>query len=254
MPRLNSVGELEALRKPLIRKRDSDKPCIIICGGTGCLALGAADIIAGFRCEIQEQGLDTKVDLRITGCPGFCERGPLVVIEPGNILYQRVRGEDVSQIISQTVKKGNIVDKLLYQDPETGRKITQEREVPFYKKQERLLLANNSKIDPNNIADYLALGGYTALSKALSEMSPQEVIEEVKKSGLRGRGGGGFPTGIKWDSCRNAPSSDGTRYVIGNADEGDPGAFMDRGLLEGNPHSILEGMIIGVSFSNQRFP
>jgi NADH-quinone oxidoreductase subunit F len=238
--RLNSPKELEALRKRIIKSRDPKKPCLAICGGTGCLALGAADVISGFRGEIKERGLN--VDLRITGCPGFCERGPLVVIEPENVLYQRVRAEDVGKIVSRTVEKGKIVDELLYYDVD-GRKVVQEGEVPFYLKQKRLLLANNSKIDPNNIDDYLAVGGYSALSKALFKMSPEEIIEEIKKSGLRGRGGGGFPTGIKWESCRRAPGD--TRYVICNCDEGDPGAFMDRSLMEGNPHSVLEGMLIG---------
>jgi len=240
---LGSPDELETLRKSIIKSRDPNKPCISICGGTGCLALGGASVINAFKRGIQEQGLNTKVDLRITGCPGFCESGPLVVIEPNNILYQRVTEEDVDQIISQTILKGRVVDKLLYLDSKIGKKITHENEIPFYTKQKRLLLANNSRIDPNNIEDYLALGGYAALGKVLSKMSPEAVIEEVKKSGLRGRGGGGFPTGIKWQSCREAEGD--TKYIICNCDEGDPGAFMDRSLMEGNPHSVLEGMIIG---------
>jgi len=243
LTRVDSPDRLERLRESIIKSRDPKKPCIAVCGGTGCLALGAESVITAFKQEIQKQGLDMGVDLRITGCPGFCERGPLVLIEPENILYQRVKGEDVGQIVSQTVEKANIVDKLLYHDPETGRKIIHESDVPFYKKQKRLLLGNNSRLDPNNIEDYLALGGYAALSKALSEMSPEEIIAEIKKSSLRGRGGGGFPTGIKWESCRQA--SGDTKYVICNADEGDPGAFMDRSLLEGNPYSVLEGIIIG---------
>ncbi len=243
MTSLGSPDELETLRKSIIKSRDPNKPCISICGGTGCLALGGASVINAFKRGIQEQGLNTKVDLRITGCPGFCESGPLVVIEPNNILYQRVTEEDVDQIISQTILKGRVVDKLLYLDSKIGKKITHENEIPFYTKQKRLLLANNSRIDPNNIEDYLALGGYAALGKVLSKMSPEAVIEEVKKSGLRGRGGGGFPTGIKWQSCREAEGD--TKYIICNCDEGDPGAFMDRSLMEGNPHSVLEGMIIG---------
>ena len=241
--RLSSPGEVEALRESIIKKRDPNKPCITICGGTGCLALGGAHVITAFKQEIEKQGLSTKVDLRITGCPGFCERGPLVTIEPGNIFYQQVKADDVTQIISQTVLNGNIADSLLYLDPESGRRIVHESDIPFYSKQKRLLLANNSRIDPNNIEDYLALGGYAALSKALFEMSPEEIIGEVKKSGLRGRGGGGFPTGVKWETCHRAQGD--TKYVICNADEGDPGAFMDRSLMEGNPHSVLEGMIIG---------
>ena len=240
--RLSSPQEFEALRASIIKSRDPDKTCIAVCGGTGCLALGAQDVITGFRREMQQRGLETKVDFRITGCPGFCERGPLVVIKPENLLYQRVRGDDVPVIISETIK-GNIVDRLLYIDPNTGKKITYEPDVPFYKKQKRLLIGDNSNIDPTIIDDYLAIGGYAALSKALFKMSPEEIIEEVKKSGLRGRGGGGFPTGVKWETCRRAHGD--TKYIICNAEEGDPGAFVDRSLLEGNPHSVLEGMIIG---------
>ncbi len=242
MNRLSSPEELKGIRELLIRSKDSNKTCIVICGGTGCLALGAEDVITGFRHEIQQRGLEAKVDLRITGCPGFCERGPLVVIKPETILYQRVRVEDVPEIISETIK-GNIVDRLLYIDPNTGEKTIYEHEVPFYKKQKRLIIGDNSNIDPAIIDDYLALGGYAALSKALFEMSSEQIIEEVKKSGLRGRGGGGFPTGIKWETCHRAHGN--TKYIICNCDEGDPGAFMDRSLMEGNPHSVLEGMIIG---------
>jgi NADH-quinone oxidoreductase subunit F len=242
LKRLGSVQELEALRESIIKSRDPKQTCLVVCGGTGCLALGAQKVIAAFRRELKEHGLEKKVNLRVTGCPGFCERGPLVVVKPENILYQQVKSEDVSEIVSATVK-GKIVDRLLYTDPATGKKITYESDVPFYKKQKRLLLSDNSNIDPTVIEDYLALGGYTALSKVLFEMSPEGVIKEVKKSGLRGRGGGGFPTGAKWESCRNAEGD--KHYIICNCDEGDPGAFMDRSLMEGNPHSILEGMIIG---------
>jgi NADH-quinone oxidoreductase subunit F len=240
--RLGSPQELEALRESIIKSRDPGQTCIVVCGGTGCLALGAQDVIAGFKQEIEKSGLEKKLALRITGCPGFCERGPLVVIKPENILYQQVKAEDVAEIVAETVK-GNIVERLLYTDPDTGKKITYESDVPFYKKQKRLLLGNNSNIDPTEIRDYLALGGYAALSKVLFEMSPEQVIGEVKKAGLRGRGGGGFPTGTKWESCRRAEGA--KHYVICNCDEGDPGAFMDRSLMEGNPHSALEGMIIG---------
>jgi NADH:ubiquinone oxidoreductase subunit F (NADH-binding)/(2Fe-2S) ferredoxin len=241
--RLSSPDELDTKRESIIKSRDSNKLCITICGGTGCLARGCGSVIDAFKQEIQKQGLDSKVDLRITGCPGFCERGPLVVIEPENILYQRVKEGDVAEIVSQTILNGNVVDRLLYLDPKTGERIVHEREIPFYAKQKRLLLANNSNIDPNNIDDYLAVGGYAALGKALFKMSPEQIIDEVKKSGLRGRGGGGFPAGIKWETCRRAHGD--IKYVICNAEEGDPGAFVDRNLLEGNPHSVLEGMIIG---------
>jgi NADH-quinone oxidoreductase subunit F len=239
---LGSPQALEALRDSIIKTRDPNQPCIVVCGGTGCLALGAQEVINAFEQEIEKSGLKNRLSLRITGCPGFCERGPLVVIKPENILYQQVGSQDVADIVSATVK-GNTVDRLLYTDPNTGKKITYEHEVPFYKKQKRLLLGNNSNIDPTVIEDYLALGGYNALSKVLFKMSPEEIIAQVKKSGLRGRGGGGFPTGNKWEICRQAQGD--TKYIICNCDEGDPGAFMDRSLMEGNPHSVLEGMIIG---------
>jgi len=241
--RLSSPDELEKLRESIIKNRDPGKPCVVICGGTGCVALGSGDVISTFKQEMQEQGLDSTVDLRVTGCRGFCERGPHVVIHPEGILYQRVKQKDVSEIVSETLQQGHTIDRLLYTDPETGEKFVHESEIPFYAKQDRLLLTSNAKIAPDSIDDYLALGGYTALSKALFEMSPEEVIEEVKKAGLRGRGGGGFPAANKWETTRRA--EDDTKYVICNCDEGDPGAFMDRSLMEGNPHSALEGMIIG---------
>ncbi len=240
---MNKVDTLEAVRESIIKNRDPNKLCITICGGTGCLALGGKSVISAFNQEIKRKRLETEVDVRITGCPGFCERGPLVVIRPQNIFYQQVRVEDIPEIISETVLKGNIIDRLLYTDPNTGKKIICEADVPFYKKQKRLIIGNNELIDPTIIDDYLAVGGYSTLSKVLFSMLPEEVIEEVKKSGLRGRGGGGFPTGVKWESCRKAEGD--TKYVICNCDEGDPGAFMDRSLMEGNPHSVLEGMIIG---------
>jgi len=241
--KLKSLDELEALRESIIKSRDPDKPCVVICGGTGCLALGATSIISTFQREIEEQGLDTKVDLKVTGCHGFCEKGPHVLIRPQGILYPRVKDKDVAEIISETAIKGNIIDRLLYIDPSTNQRIAYEQKVPFYERQKRIIFGSNGYIDPTVIEDYLALDGYAALSKTLFEMSSEEVIGEVKKSGLRGRGGGGFPTGIKWESCRRAHGD--TKYIICNCDEGDPGAYMDRSLMEGNPHSALEGMVIG---------
>jgi len=182
------------------------------------------------------------VDIRATGCHGFCERGPLVVIKPEDIFYQRVRVKDVPEILTETIGKGNVIERMLYSDRASGKKITYEHDVPFYKLQKRLVFGNNGLIDPTSIEDYLAVGGYAALSKAL-QMKPEAIIDEVKKAGLRGRGGGGFPTGNKWESTRKAKGK--TKYVICNADEGDPGAYMDRSVVEGNPHSVLEGMIIG---------
>ncbi|MGB9627763.1 MAG: NADH-ubiquinone oxidoreductase-F iron-sulfur binding region domain-containing protein [Thermodesulfobacteriota bacterium] len=243
MPRINSPDELEKVRKEILSRRDPKKPCISICAGTGCLASGAGDVIAAFQSEIEKQGLKAEVTTKGTGCPGFCERGPVVVIYPEEICYLRVKPEDVSEIVSQTIKEKKVIDRLLYADPITGEKAVHESDIPFYRHQLRHLIGNNIKIDSKKIEDYLAFGGYSALAKVLFRMTPGEVLAEVKKSNLRGRGGGGFPTGRKWEESRNAPSE--IKYVIVNADEGDPGAFMDRALLEGNPHSILEGLIIG---------
>jgi NADH-quinone oxidoreductase subunit F len=243
MKRITSVEALEREREKIRSERDPNKTCITICTGTGCHAAGCYPVAEALRGAIKAGGVEKKVDLRITGCHGFCERGPLVVINPSKILYQRVKPKDAEAIVTDTVKNGKIIERLLYEHPVTGEKIIHEDEVPFYKLQKRIVFGNNGNIDPASIEDYVAIGGYSALAKALTSMKPAEIIEEVKKSGLRGRGGGGFPAGKKWESCRNAPGD--KRFVICNADEGDPGAYMDRSLLEGNPHSALEGMIIG---------
>ena len=243
MKKLSSPKELEALRKSITTERDPKKSVVNICGGTGCLALGCTDVIKAFRDEIANQGLENKVDIRVSGCPGFCERGTILTIEPQNIFYQRVRRKDVVEVVAKTLVEGKVIDRLLYPDPATGKRVVHEAEVPFYTKQKRLLLAHSSQIDPESIEDYLCFGGYAALAKALYSMKPEQLIDEMKASGLRGRGGGGFPTGRKWETTRHA--EDDIKYVICNCDEGDPGAFMDRSLMEGNPHSVLEGMIIG---------
>ena len=241
--RLGSAAELEDLRQSILGKRDPNRTCISVCGGTGCRASGAEAVVDAFIDEIERQELQINVELKETGCHGFCERGPVVVIRPKRIFYQRVKPEDIPEIISETVLKGKIIERLLYEDPVTKEKITYEPDVPFYKKQTRTIFGANGEIDPTNIEDYIAIGGYSALSKVLFKMSPDKVVKEIKNSGLRGRGGGGFPTGRKWETCRDAESD--TKYVICNADEGDPGSYQDRSLLEGNPHSVLEGMIIG---------
>ncbi|MDD4876280.1 MAG: NADH-ubiquinone oxidoreductase-F iron-sulfur binding region domain-containing protein [Dehalococcoidales bacterium] len=242
MDRLRSPEELEAKRRSIAESRDPEKPCITICDGTGCHAFGSGKVASAFKEEVEKQALESKIDIKVTGCHGFCERGPLIVIKPANIFYQRVAIKDIPEIISKTITKGEVIDRLLYTD-NTGNKIIHENEVPFYKKQQRLVFGNNGYIDPNNIDDYLFLGGYSALSKALTSMSSEEIISQVKSSGLRGRGGGGFLTGMKWEFSRNAQGD--IKYIICNCDEGDPGAYMDRSLMEGNPHSVLEGMIIG---------
>ena len=240
---INSPAELEQLRQEILSKRNSNKARISICAGAGCLATGAGKVIDAFNAEVEKAGLTADVNVKGTGCPGFCERGPIVVIDPAEICYLQVSPQDVPEIVSETIKKEKVIDRLVYSDPAKNEKAIREADIPFYKNQERNIIGNNIKIDPKVIDDYLALRGYSALVKALFQMTSEQVLEEVKKSGLRGRGGGGFPTGIKWEAARKAPGE--TKYVIVNADEGDPGAFMDRAVLEGNPHSILEGLIIG---------
>lgn len=242
MKKIRSSQELESLRNSLLQQRDPNKPCVRVCLGTGCRARGSADVMMSFKDEIERQGLEIQVDCKQTGCHGFCERGPVIVIGPKEIFYQKVKSKDVPEIVSKTLLNGEVVNRLLYTDP-TGQKVLYEHEVPFYKKQTRLVLANNGKIDPTNILDYIAIGGYQALAKAITTMSGEEIIDTIEKSGLRGLGGGGFPTGRKWRSCNEAHGD--VKFVIGNGDEGDPGAFSDRSLMEANPHSILEGMIIG---------
>jgi NADH:ubiquinone oxidoreductase subunit F (NADH-binding)/(2Fe-2S) ferredoxin/Pyruvate/2-oxoacid:ferredoxin oxidoreductase delta subunit len=243
MVRLTSPEALETIRQEILSKRDPDKPCISICAGAGCIASGAGEVIEAFRVELEKQDLAAHVDTKGTGCPGFCERGPVVVIHPEQICYLQVAAADVPEIVAQTIKAKKVVERLLYVDPSTGEKAIHESDIPFYKHQKRHLICSNIRIDSKSIDDYLAIGGYSALSKALSRMTDDAVLEQIKKSNLRGRGGGGFPAGSKWEGSKNAPEK--IKYVIVNADEGDPGAFMDRALLEGNPHSVLEGLIIG---------
>lgn len=241
--KLESEKELEDLRNKILSARDPDRPCIAVCGGTGCHASGCSEVAREIHAELDSKKLNGKVDIRITGCHGFCERGPIVIVFPQGIFYQKVIPEDVKEIIASTVENGNIVDRLLYHDPVSGEKKVHVEDITFYQKQNRLLLENNTRVDPAEIKDYLAINGYSALAKVLGTMTPEAVIDIVRSSGLRGRGGGGFPTGRKWESTRQAPGE--IKYVICNADEGDPGAYMDRSILEGNPHSVLEGMIIG---------
>lgn len=243
MGKISSPQELERYQNEILSKRDPHQPCVTVCGGTGCHASGCHQVIDAFRKVLQDHSQGNGINIRVTGCHGFCERGPLVVIYPQKILYQRVKPEDARTIFEETILNGKVIESLLYDHPTTGTRIVHEEEVPFYQKQMRIIFGNNGNIDPTRIEDYLAVGGYRALSKALFSMTPEEIIREVKKANLRGRGGGGFPAGVKWETCKKAPGD--IKYVICNADEGDPGAYMDRSLLEGNPHSVLEGMIIG---------
>ena len=243
MKKANNPQELEKIREEILALRDLDKPCIAITSGTSARAYGSEKVVDTFRKELKKHGLAEKVDIRVTGGQGFDEREPLVIVHPKNILYQRVGPKDVEEIITETLLNERIIDRLLYTHPQTGEKSVSKDEVPFYKGQMPIIFGNNAYIDPTKIEDYVAIGGYSALAKVLEEFSPEEVIDTIKRAGLRGRGGGGFAAGVKWESCRNAHGD--KHYVICNADEGDPGAYMDRGLLEGNPHSVLEGMMIG---------
>ena len=243
MKRFQSSNELSQLRQQLAKNRADGKTIISICAGTGCIACGCKKVITALKEKLKEEQLDTVVEIKATGCPGPCEWGPLMTIYPDKIFYCKVKPSDVALIVDQTIRSGKIVHKLLYKDPVTRESIIHEDDIPFFKKQMRLLIGKNNQIDPTSINDYIVLGGYQSVAKALTTMQPDEVINEIAQSGLRGRGGGGFPTGKKWITCKKAEGT--PKYVICNADEGDPGAFMDRSLLEGNPHSVIEGMIIG---------
>jgi len=243
MRKIKTASNLERWRQDIIKKQKGDAVVVSVCGGTGCHAYGCKRVKDQFAKSLKKNVKGKKVRLRFTGCRGFCERGPIVTIQPQGIFYQRVQEKDVDIIISGTIKKGKILKDFLYDDAVTKRKTTSEKEIPFYKAQNRVVLGNNGLIEPTKIEDYIGIGGYQALAKALFEMRPEQIIDEVKASGLRGRGGAGFSTGKKWEDCRNAPGS--MKYIICNCDEGDPGAYMDRSLMEGNPHSVLEGMIIG---------
>jgi len=243
MTRVETPDDLYRLQQQLKAETDPDQPRISVCCGTGCRVHGSMDVIQAFREEINGRRLSGKVEVVGTGCHGFCEKGPVVVLKPSGVFYEGVGVEDVPEIIVETMMNGAVIDRLVYTDPLSGDRVVHEHEVPFYQKQKRLVLDLNGDIDPTNIEDYIAFNGYAALSKALLQMKPGEVIEEVTQSGLRGRGGAGFPTGVKWRLCREATGD--VKYIVCNADEGDPGAYMDRSIMEGNPHRVLEGMIIG---------
>jgi len=216
---------------------------VLICHGTGCTSGGSPKVLQAFREELEKKNLDKEVLVIATGCHGMCEFGPIVVVYPEGTFYSQVKPEDVSEIVEEHLYKGRIVNRLLYKEPISAQKVCHYKEIPFYGKQHRIVLSNCGYINPDNIDEYISRDGYQALGKCLTEMSPSAVIEEMKTSGLRGRGGGGFPTGLKWSFCAASPGT--KKYVICNADEGDPGAFMDRSILEGDPHAVIEGMMIG---------
>jgi NADH:ubiquinone oxidoreductase subunit F (NADH-binding)/(2Fe-2S) ferredoxin/NAD-dependent dihydropyrimidine dehydrogenase PreA subunit len=225
MQRLSSIEELQRLQQAIVRATDPSRPRVRI-----------------FRKSVAENGLTTKVDIVETGCHGFCARAPVVAIDPHGFFYQQLSARDVPRIVEETLINGKPVEDFLYKDARTEQPVSQEKEVPFYREQMKIVLRNCGQIDPTSIEEYIARDGYVAMAKVLSSMSPEQVIEEVVRSGIRGRGGAGFPTGSKWKFARNANGN--VKYIICNADEGDPGAFMDRAVLEGDPHTVLEGMLI----------
>ena len=244
MGAINSIEQLEAYRQEIAAEGKADLPTVLVCFGTGCQANGARPVAEAFSDVIEEQGLELNVNIAIktTGCHGYCENGPLVALQPQGILYLKVKPEDVAEIVEKTIRSGEIVERLIYKDKTTSEMIAEYSEIPFYKHQHRIALKRIGAIDPASIDDYFLAGGYAGLVKALG-MKPDDIITEIENSGLRGRGGGGFPTGTKWRSCVAVDSD--VRYVLCNGDEGDPGAFMDRSIMEGDPHAVIEGMIIG---------
>ena len=242
--RIENKKQLDKLRKDNQAKLEEQTHRLHVCCGPGCLANGSQAVSDAFKTAIEKNKIKnfTVEALKETGCHGFCEQGPLVVVEPEGTFYTHVKPGDAEEILKSTIGKNEIVERLLFKDKESGENIPCYRDIPFYSKQQRIALRNIGQINQTDIGEYIASDGYQAVVKALTKMTPQEVIDEISTSGLRGRGGGGFPTGRKWATC--AKSEDLPHYVICNGDEGDPGAFMDRAIMEGDPHSVIEGMII----------
>ena len=236
---LKSYDDLVAMRTLCEEKLKLDKVKVYICM-TGCRALGAEEVYGEFKRQLDEQNLKDKVEIIETGCQGLCARAPVITIDPPGVFYGRVTVEIVPEIISSTIVNDQVINKLCY--VEAGKRIPYLKDIPFYSKQKKVVLRNCGIIDPNNIEQYIARKGYESIAKALFNFTPEDIINEVKDSGLRGRGGAGFPTGTKWEFCRKAKGD--IKYIICNADEGDPGAFMDRAVLEGDPHAVIEGMLV----------
>lgn len=243
MEKYKSVGEFKKFQRSLTALKDKDVPTIVINAGTCGQASGANDLIRIAKREILSKKPGKKINLRITGCHGFCEMEPSVLIDPGSTFYPKVNIDKMVKIID-AVAKGEVLKDLLFVDPKTGKPIEKQNDIPFFKKQFRSILSRNEKVDPIRINNYIENNGYSALAMVLEKGKPEWVINEVKNSGLRGRGGAGFLAGLKWELLAKQPGDRG-KYVVCNADEGDPGAYMDRSVLEGNPHSIIEGMLIG---------
>lgn len=243
MKKLTHPSQISDWKNKIQDSRPLYKKTIVVSSGTCGQASGSLQVIEAIREELEKKNLRETVGINITGCHGFCELEPNIVIYPQGVFYRKLQPHDIPRVVQETILKNKIVKTLVYETPKDGRRVNFQKEIPFYKKQMRLLTENNFKIDPTRIEDYILADGYQPLSKVLFDMTAEEVIQEVTASGLRGRGGAGFPTGKKWEICRNVISD--KKYIICNADEGDPGAYMDRSLLEGNPHSVIEGMIIG---------
>ena len=252
MSKIKSFNELKDFAdklKPILYMRENhtkenpEKREILVCGGTGCTSSDSIQIIENLRTEIKKADLEGRAEVHLTGCFGFCAKGPIVKVYPDDIFYTQVKPEDASEIVQSHLVNHKVVERLLFEEPTLDhKKVEKHNDMSFYKKQSRVALRYCGHINPENIFEYIGCNGYIALGKCISELSPIEVVEEIKASGLRGRGGAGFPTGIKWESASQTPP--GQKYVVCNADEGDPGAFMDRSILEGNPHSVLEAMAI----------
>ena len=218
----------------------------LVCAGTGCVSCGSFQLGRALEAEVEKRGLSQEVQVVRTGCQGFCAEGPIVIVQPDGVFYRGVKEKDVPHLVEEHLLKGRPVKKLMYTPPTEKVPIPALKDIPFFAKQMLVVLRNRGAIDPEKIDDYIARDGYMALAKALTEMTPEQIIQEIKRSGLRGRGGGGFPAGIKWETCRHAGQSRGVEpVVVCNADEGDPGAFMDRSIIESDPHAVVEGMIIG---------
>ncbi|MBU0717457.1 MAG: SLBB domain-containing protein, partial [Planctomycetes bacterium] len=243
MERLTSIEEFKELQDRLVSDRDNDIPAIVIPAGTCGQACGANDLIRVAKRELLDRGLAEKIRLRITGCHGFCEAEPSVLIQPTGTFYPKVHIEQMVRIV-EAVRDSQVLEDLLFVDPVTGKAVEKQCDIPFFKTQVRTIMARSENIDPIRVFNFIRNDGYSALAKVLTKGEPAWVVEEVKRSGLRGRGGGGFPTGLKWELLAKARDGRG-KFLVCNADEGDPGAYMDRCVLEGNPHSIIEGMLIG---------
>lgn len=243
MEKISHPNQLLEWKSDVIANRPPYVKTIVISSGTCGQASGSLPVIEAFEQELLKRNLKNKFEVKITGCHGFCEMEPNLIIYPDGIFYKKLKPKDVPKIVEETLLNNKIIPSLVFEEARTKERIYEQEEIPFYKKQKRLLTENNFKIDPTKIEDYVALDGYQALSKVLFNMTSEEVIEDIISSGLRGRGGAGFPAGKKWEICYREESQE--KYIICNADEGDPGAYMDRSLLEGNPHSVIEGMTIG---------